>query len=126
MVEEGYIDVTNKPRLGKGFAMITFKHAALFTTSTNAKSCTRLRAAAAFTANLLWVVNTRLQVENSVIGAPCRVMDQMASACGEANKLLTMVCQRPTYGNESGDCIWEQQYEIDRHESYNGTSVRIL
>ncbi|GJU35831.1 thiol protease aleurain-like protein [Tanacetum coccineum] len=49
------------------------------------------------------------KVENSVIGAPCRVMDQMASACGEANKLLTMVCQRPTYGNESGDCIWEQQ-----------------
>ena len=34
-----------------------------------------------------------LQVENSVVGAPCGVMDQMASACGEANKLLAMVCQ---------------------------------
>ncbi|GKC66122.1 L-arabinokinase isoform X1, partial [Tanacetum coccineum] len=33
------------------------------------------------------------RVENSIIGAPCRMMDQMASACGEANKLLIMVCQ---------------------------------
>eukprot|EP00850_Spirogloea_muscicola_P019500 SM000192S04895 [mRNA] locus=s192:52862:62216:+ [translate_table: standard] len=33
------------------------------------------------------------QVENEVVGAPCGVMDQMASACGEANKLLAMVCQ---------------------------------
>lgn len=33
------------------------------------------------------------QVENHIIGAPCGVMDQMASACGEANKLLAMVCQ---------------------------------
>ena len=28
-----------------------------------------------------------------MVGAPCGVMDQMASACGEANKLLAMVCQ---------------------------------
>lgn len=33
------------------------------------------------------------KVENLVVGAPCGVMDQMASACGEANKLLAMVCQ---------------------------------
>ncbi|KAJ9537190.1 hypothetical protein OSB04_029923 [Centaurea solstitialis] len=33
------------------------------------------------------------KVENYVVGAPCGVMDQMASACGEANKLLAMVCQ---------------------------------
>ncbi|KAI3950827.1 hypothetical protein MKW92_044311 [Papaver armeniacum] len=32
-------------------------------------------------------------VENHVVGAPCGVMDQMASACGESNKLLAMVCQ---------------------------------
>ncbi|KAF3642306.1 L-arabinokinase [Capsicum annuum] len=32
-------------------------------------------------------------VENHIVGAPCGVMDQMASACGEANKLLAMVCQ---------------------------------
>ncbi|RLN34528.1 remorin [Panicum miliaceum] len=29
-----------------------------------------------------------LKVENRVVGAPCGVMDHMASACGEANKLL--------------------------------------
>lgn len=34
-----------------------------------------------------------LKVENHVVGAPCGVMDQMTSACGEANKLLAMVCQ---------------------------------
>ncbi|KAL2505942.1 L-arabinokinase [Abeliophyllum distichum] len=33
------------------------------------------------------------KVENLVVGAPCGVMDQMASACGESNKLLAMVCQ---------------------------------
>ncbi|XP_057806534.1 L-arabinokinase-like isoform X2 [Salvia miltiorrhiza] len=33
------------------------------------------------------------KVENHVVGAPCGVMDQMASACGEANKLLAMLCQ---------------------------------
>lgn len=34
-----------------------------------------------------------MQVENHIVGTPCGVMDQMASACGEANKLLAMVCQ---------------------------------
>ncbi|KAI5659279.1 hypothetical protein M9H77_28072 [Catharanthus roseus] len=33
------------------------------------------------------------KVENRVVGAPCGVMDQMASACGEADKLLAMICQ---------------------------------
>ncbi|XP_077214407.1 L-arabinokinase-like isoform X2 [Tasmannia lanceolata] len=33
------------------------------------------------------------KVENLIVGAPCGVMDQMTSACGEANKLLAMVCQ---------------------------------
>ncbi|CAH9101632.1 unnamed protein product [Cuscuta epithymum] len=33
------------------------------------------------------------KVENHVVGAPCGVMDQMTSACGEANKLLAMICQ---------------------------------
>ncbi|XP_077238581.1 L-arabinokinase-like [Tasmannia lanceolata] len=33
------------------------------------------------------------KVENHIVGAPCGVMDQMTSACGEANKLLAMVCQ---------------------------------
>ncbi|KAG1332002.1 L-arabinokinase [Cocos nucifera] len=33
------------------------------------------------------------KAENYIVGAPCGVMDQMTSACGEANKLLAMVCQ---------------------------------
>ncbi len=33
------------------------------------------------------------QVENLVVGAPCGVMDQMTAACGEANQLLSMICQ---------------------------------
>lgn len=33
------------------------------------------------------------KVENHIVGAPCGVMDQMTSACGETNKLLAMICQ---------------------------------
>src|SRR6185436_20432380 len=33
------------------------------------------------------------KVENLIAGAPCGVLDQMTSVCGEANKLLEMVCQ---------------------------------
>lgn len=33
------------------------------------------------------------QVENLVVGAPCGVMDQMTSACGEENQLLALLCQ---------------------------------
>lgn len=32
-------------------------------------------------------------VENLVVGAPCGVMDQMTSVCGEANQLLALLCQ---------------------------------
>jgi L-arabinokinase len=32
-------------------------------------------------------------LENLVVGAPCGVMDQMTSACGEAHQLLSLVCQ---------------------------------
>jgi len=32
-------------------------------------------------------------VENLVVGAPCGIMDQMTSACGETNRLLTLLCQ---------------------------------
>jgi L-arabinokinase len=32
-------------------------------------------------------------VENLVVGAPCGVMDQMTSACGEAARLLKLLCQ---------------------------------
>ena len=33
------------------------------------------------------------RVENSVVGAPCGVMDQMTSACGEEGRLLALLCQ---------------------------------
>ncbi len=33
------------------------------------------------------------QVENLIVGAPCGVMDQMASICGEANSLMALLCQ---------------------------------
>lgn len=33
------------------------------------------------------------KVENLVVGAPCGIMDQMSSACGAANQLLSMICQ---------------------------------
>ena len=32
-------------------------------------------------------------VENLVVGAPCGVMDQMTSACGEQDRLLALLCQ---------------------------------
>src|SRR6476660_4971098 len=33
------------------------------------------------------------QVENLIVGAPCGVMDQMASICGEARNLMALLCQ---------------------------------
>jgi L-arabinokinase len=33
------------------------------------------------------------QVENLVVGAPCGVMDQMASICGQAGQLMSLLCQ---------------------------------
>jgi galactokinase len=33
------------------------------------------------------------QVENLIVGAPCGVMDQMASVCGEAGSLMSLLCQ---------------------------------
>jgi L-arabinokinase len=33
------------------------------------------------------------QVENLVVGAPCGVMDQMASICGESDSLMALLCQ---------------------------------
>lgn len=33
------------------------------------------------------------KVENSVVGAPCGVMDQMVSSCGEEHRLLALLCQ---------------------------------
>lgn len=33
------------------------------------------------------------KVENLVVGAPCGIMDQMTSACGEQDRLLALLCQ---------------------------------
>ena len=33
------------------------------------------------------------QAENLIVGAPCGVMDQMTSICGEADSLLALLCQ---------------------------------
>ncbi len=33
------------------------------------------------------------QVENLIVGAPCGVMDQMTSACGDEDQLLALLCQ---------------------------------
>ena len=33
------------------------------------------------------------RVENLIVGAPCGVMDQMTSACGEEGRLLALLCQ---------------------------------
>lgn len=33
------------------------------------------------------------KVENLIVGAPCGVMDQMTSACGESGRLLALLCQ---------------------------------
>ena len=33
------------------------------------------------------------KVENLIVGAPCGVMDQMASSCGQEHRLLALLCQ---------------------------------
>ena len=33
------------------------------------------------------------KVENLIVGAPCGVMDQMTSVCGEENRLISLFCQ---------------------------------
>lgn len=33
------------------------------------------------------------QVENLIVGAPCGIMDQMASICGETGSLMALLCQ---------------------------------
>ena len=33
------------------------------------------------------------QVEHRVVGAPCGIMDQMTSACGQEGALLSLLCQ---------------------------------
>src|SRR5262249_32003353 len=50
------------------------------------------------------------RIENSVVGAPCGIMDQMTAVCGEANKLLALLCQparlQGTISIPEGISIW--------------------
>lgn len=50
------------------------------------------------------------RVENLVVGAPCGVMDQMASACGEQDRLLALLCQpaelQPAVALPPGVEVW--------------------
>lgn len=39
------------------------------------------------------------QVENTIVGAPCGIMDQMTSACGEQGRLLPLLCQPALLGH---------------------------
>jgi L-arabinokinase len=50
------------------------------------------------------------RVENLIAGAPCGVMDQMTAACGEADRLLALLCQpgepRGTVGLPPELAVW--------------------
>lgn len=50
------------------------------------------------------------RVENLIAGAPCGVMDQMTAACGEAERLLLLLCQpgelKATIGLPNGLAVW--------------------
>jgi L-arabinokinase len=50
------------------------------------------------------------KVENLVVGAPCGIMDQMTSAAGETDRLLSMICQpaelRETVAVPHGLSFW--------------------
>ena len=49
-------------------------------------------------------------VENVVVGAPCGVMDQMTSACGEQDRLLALLCRpaelQPAVALPAGIAVW--------------------
>ena len=68
--------------------------------------------------------------ENEVVGAPCGVMDQMASACGEQDKLLALLCQpaelRPSVALPGDLAVWGIDSGV-RHAVSGGDygSVRI-
>jgi len=42
------------------------------------------------------------QVENLIVGAPCGIMDQMASICGEAGSLMALLCQPAEFQGSVG------------------------
>ena len=50
------------------------------------------------------------KVENRVVGAPCGIMDQMASACGKEGQLMALLCQpaelQPTVALPADLAVW--------------------
>src|SRR5919112_718738 len=70
------------------------------------------------------------RVENLVVGAPCGVMDQMTSACGEEGRLLALLCQPAellgTIALPSDLCVWGLDSGV-RHSVGGGDygSVRV-
>jgi L-arabinokinase len=70
------------------------------------------------------------RVENLVVGAPCGVMDQMTSACGEEGRLLALLCQPAeligTVALPSELCVWGLDSGV-RHSVGGGDygSVRV-
>jgi galactokinase len=70
------------------------------------------------------------RVENSVVGAPCGVMDQITSACGEEGRLLALLCQpaelRGTIALPSDLSVWGLDSGV-RHSVGGGDygSVRV-
>jgi galactokinase len=59
------------------------------------------------------------KVENLVAGAPCGVMDQMTSVCGDENRLLALLCQPAELAGQvelpSGVAVWGLDSGV-RHE----------
>ena len=72
---------------GKGIASSAAVEVACLTAL--AASCGYATEAAALAAACQWV-------ENHVVGAPCGIMDQMTSACGQHGRLLRLRCQPGT------------------------------
>jgi galactokinase len=70
------------------------------------------------------------RVENGVVGAPCGVMDQMTSACGEEGRLLALLCQPAellgTVALPRDLCVWGLDSGV-RHSVGGGDygSVRV-
>ncbi len=69
-------------------------------------------------------------VENRVVGAACGVMDQMTASCGEANRLLALLCQpaqlRGTVAVPPDLAIWGIDSGVQHAVSGSDyTSVRI-
>ncbi len=70
------------------------------------------------------------RAENLVVGAPCGIMDQMTAACGEADRLLALLCQpaelQPTVALPRDLEVWGIDSGIGHDVSGTAyTSVRV-